>query len=198
MDSSPPLCRKHGKFQQDCDWSEYYPDAFEELPTHCLIMPFGDTVQLTAYVNADHASNTVTCRSITGIILLINNMHIAWISKRQRTVETSTFGSEMIAARLVVDLLVEMRYKLRCLGLNVERRSALLGDNLSVVVNTTLPSSKIKKKHLSCSSIARIREAVATDFVRFGQIRSELNVSDIAKKKTWSICIPLHCTSISL
>ena len=141
VDSSPPSCRKHGKFHQDCDWSEYYPDAFEELPTHCP-MPFGDTVQLTAYVDADHARNTVTRRSVTGIILLINNMPIAWISKRQRTVETSTFGSEMIAARIAVDLLVEMRYKLRCLGLNVERRSVLLGDNLSVVVNTTLPSSK--------------------------------------------------------
>jgi len=87
----------------------------------------------------------------------------------------------MIAARIAVDLLVEMRYKLRCLGINVERRSVLLGDNLSVVVNTTLPSSKIKKKHLSCS-IARIREAVAAGFVRFGHIRSELNVSDIATK----------------
>ena len=180
MDSSPPSCRKHGKFHQDCDWSEYYPDAFEELPTHCP-MPFGDPVQLTAYVDADHARNTVTRRSVTGIILLINNTPIVWISKRQRTVETSTFGSEMIAARIAVDLLVEMRYKLRCLGINVERRSVLLGDNLSVVVNTTLPSSKIKKKHLSCS-IARIREAVAAGFVRFGHIRSELNVSDIATK----------------
>ena len=48
----------------------------------------------------------------------------------------------MIAARVAVDLIVEMRYKLRCLGLPVEQCSELIGDNLSVVVNTTLPSSK--------------------------------------------------------
>ena len=60
-----------------------------------------------------------------------------------------------------MDLIVEFRYKLQCLGLAVERYSELYGDNLSVVVNTTLPSSKIKKKYLSCS-IMRVREAVAT------------------------------------
>ena len=87
----------------------------------------------------------------------------------------------MIAARVAVDLIVEMRYKLRCLGLPVERCSELIGDNMSVAVNTTLPSSKIKKKHLACS-IMRVREAIAAGFVRFGHIRSELNIADIATK----------------
>ena len=103
------------------------------------------------------------------------------LRERQRTVETSTFGSEMIAARIAIDLIVEFRYKLRCLGLPVERKSKLLGNNLSVVINTTLPSSQIKKKHLSCS-IMRVPEAVAAGFVRFGHIRSELNIADIATK----------------
>ena len=87
----------------------------------------------------------------------------------------------MIAAHVAVDLIVEMRYKLRCLGLPVERCSESIGDNLSVVVNTTLPSSKIKKKHLACS-IMRVREAIAAGFVRFGHIRSELNIASIATK----------------
>ena len=87
----------------------------------------------------------------------------------------------MIAARVAIDLIIEIRYKLRCLGIPVEKCSELLGDNLSVVINTTLPSSKIKKKHLSCQ-IMRVREAVAAGFVRFGHIRSELNVADILTK----------------
>jgi hypothetical protein len=74
-----------------------------------------------------------------------------------------------------------MRYKLRCLVINVEKRSELLGDNLSVVVNTTLPSSKIKKKHLSCQ-IMRVREAIAAGFVRFGHVLSEQNIADIMTK----------------
>ena len=138
IDNSFPSCRNQATFHRHCDWSEYFPDALEDVPPKAP-PPFGTTVHLTAYVDADHARDNVTRRSVTGIILLLNNTPIAWISKRQRTVETSTFGSEMIAARVAVDLIVEMRYKLRCLGLPVERCSELIGDNLSVVVNTTLP-----------------------------------------------------------
>ena len=72
-----------------------------------------------------------------------------------------------------------MQYKLHCLGFPVECHSDLIGDNLFVVVNTTLPSSKIKKKHPSCS-IMCVREAVAAVFVWFGHIQSELNIADIA------------------
>jgi hypothetical protein len=180
IDSSDPPGRKIATFHRDCDWSEFFPDAIEDIPNKSPD-PFGDPVKLTVYVDADHARNNVTRRSVTGILLLINNTPLVWISKRQRTVETSTFGSEMIAARMAIDLIIEMRYKLRCLGIKVEKRSELLGDNLSVVVNTTLPSSKIKKKHLSCQ-IMRVREAIAAGFVRFGHVRSEQNIADIMTK----------------
>jgi hypothetical protein len=180
IDSSDPPGRNIATFHRDCDWSEFFPDAIEDLPTKSPD-PYGAPVKLTVYVDADHARNNVTRRSVTGILLLINNTPLVWISKRQRTVETSTFGSEMIAARMAIDLIIEMRYKLRCLGIRVEKRSELLGDNLSVVVNTTLPSSKIKKKHLSCQ-IMRVREAIAAGFVRFGHVRSEQNIADIMTK----------------
>lgn len=47
----------------------------------------------------------------------------------------------MITARTAIDLVVEIRYKLCCLGLWVESTSELIGDNLSDVVNAMLPSS---------------------------------------------------------
>jgi len=180
IDTSFPSCRNQAKFHRDCDWTKYFPDALEDIPAKSP-PPFGEIVHLTAYVDADHACDHVTHHSVTGIVLPLNNTLVAWISKRQCTVETSTFGSKMVAARIAVDLIVEMCYKLRCLGLPVEHRSDLIGDNLSVVVNTTLPSSKIKKKYLACS-IMRVREAVAAGFVWFGHICSELNIADIATK----------------
>ena len=185
VDPSKPQFQTQALFHQDCDWSEFFPDAEEDLPSNCP-PPFGDLLHITAYVDADHAHNNVTRQYVTDIILLINNTHIAWISKGQQTVETSTFGSEMIAAQIVIDLIVEFQYKLCCLGLPVERKSELLGDNLSVVINTSLPSSQIKKKYLSCS-IIRVCKIVALGFVRFGHIRSALNVADIATKPLGSL-----------
>jgi len=172
--------REIAKFTEGLSWIEFYPDAGEDLPED-KPTPIGPEGRLTCYVDADHARDKVTCRSVTGIILLLNNTPIYWLSKRQKTVETSTYGSELVAARIAVDLLIEMRYKLRMLGVPVEESSVLVGDNMSVVVNTTLPSSSLKKKHQACN-YHRVREAVAGRFIKFGFIDSVMNVADVCTK----------------
>jgi hypothetical protein len=62
------------------NWKEFYPDAFEELPHH-MPTPFGKKARITVYVYADHAHDTVTRRSVTAIILFINNTPMRWYSK---------------------------------------------------------------------------------------------------------------------
>jgi hypothetical protein len=71
---------------------ELYPDANEEIPKD-LPPEKGPRVRMTVYVDADHAHNLVTRRSITGILVMLNNTPIRWISKRQKTDETSIYGS---------------------------------------------------------------------------------------------------------
>ena len=80
----------------------------------------------------------VTRRSVTGILILLNNTPIRWICKRQKTVESSTYGSELVAARIAVEMILEMRYVLRTIGVNVEKTSYMFGDNMSVLLNTTI------------------------------------------------------------
>jgi hypothetical protein len=48
---------------------------------------------MTVYVDADHACDIVIRRSITEILVMLNNTPIRWISKRQKTVETSAYGT---------------------------------------------------------------------------------------------------------
>jgi hypothetical protein len=57
----------------------------------------------------------------------------------------------------------------------------MLGDNVSVVLITTVPSSVLKKKHKS-TAYHRVREAIASRIIRFSYIKSEENVSDVLKK----------------
>lgn len=162
------------------NWSEMYPDACEDIPKDMPIQR-GKPVSITTYVDADHARDKVTCRSVTGVLLLVNNTPLQWVSKRQPTVETSTYGSELVAARIAVDMIVEVRYKLRMLGINIEESSMLLGDNMSVVLNTTIPSSPIKKKHLACA-YNHICEAIAAGIIDFAHIDSKVNMADIFTK----------------
>lgn len=162
------------------NWDEMYPDAVEDIPTD-MPVPRGSAVDITAFVDADHARDKVTRRSVTGVLLLINNTPLQWLSKKQPTVETSTYGSEMIATRISIDMIIEVRYKLRMLGVPIRGASLLLGDNMSVVLNTTIPSSPIKKKHLSCA-YHRIREAIAAGIIDYAHISSKENIADIFTK----------------
>jgi hypothetical protein len=64
---------------------EFYPVAGEEIPKH-LPPEKGPRVRMTIYVDADHGNDLVTRIPITGILVILNNTPIRWISKRQKTV----------------------------------------------------------------------------------------------------------------
>jgi hypothetical protein len=128
------------------NWVEFYPDAGEEIPKD-LPPEKGPSVRMTVYVDADHAHDLVTRRSIIGILVMMNNTPIRCISKRQKTVETSTYGSEFVASRVATELIVEVRYMLRSLGVALDGPALMLGDYMSVVLNTRVPSIVLNKKH---------------------------------------------------
>jgi hypothetical protein len=70
---------------------------------------------MTVYVDADYAHDLVTRRSITGILGILNNTPTRWIYKHQKTVETSSYGSELVTSRIDTELILEIRYILRSL-----------------------------------------------------------------------------------
>jgi hypothetical protein len=79
-------------------FDDSHPDAAEAIPENAP-EPLGKAVSMTCYVDADHAGCVATRRSTTGVLIYVNNALILWHSKRQNTVEASTFGSEFIAAK---------------------------------------------------------------------------------------------------
>jgi len=164
------------------NWEEQYPGACEELPND-MPKPKGKGVQVTIFVDADHAHDQMTRRSVTGAILYVNNTPIKWYSKRQNTVEMSTYGAELVALRIGIDIVVEFRYKLRMMGIPLRGPSQVLCDNKGVVLNTTLPSSTLKKKH-NAISYHRVREAVAAGIARVYHIDGKDNMADILTKAT--------------
>ena len=163
-----------------CDWSEFYPDAKEIMPPD---MPeaYGKLVCMTCYVDADHAGCNETRRSHTGIIIFVNRAPILRFSKRQTTVETSTFGSEIVALRIAIEMIEGLRYKLRMMGVQIDGPCNLFCDNESVVKNTTRPESPIKKKHNSVA-YHKARESIASKICRIAKEDRASNVADIFTK----------------
>lgn len=120
-------------------------------------------------------------RSQTGILIYVNRAPIIWHSKRQNTVETSTFGSEIVAVKNAIELIEALRYKLRMFGIEIEGPTDLFCDNEAVVKNCSNPESSLKKKHHSIA-YHRNREAVAAGTVRITKEDSETNLADIFTK----------------
>ena len=181
IDPNYPNHENHITEQYD-NWKEFYPEAEEDVPTGKDKPDYlGPPVRITAYKDSDHAHDLVTRRSVTGILLLVNNTPVKWISKRQKTIETSTYGAELVAAKLAVETILEYRTMLRLMGANVEKTSLLLGDNRSVVINTTIPSSVLKKKHCALS-YHKVRETISCGILRFAHIESTQNYSDLLTK----------------
>ena len=139
---------------------EIYTEAEDPCPPN-MPTPRGEAVTINAFVDADHAGNLVTCRSHTGILLYCNLAPIQWFSKRQNTVESSTFGSEsIIAMKIATELIEALTYKLRMFGVPLSGPARIFCNNESVVKSSSFPESTLKKKHCSIA-YHKVREAVA-------------------------------------
>ena len=60
--------------------------------------------------------------------------------------ETLPFGSEFVAMKQATEYVRGLHYRLRMMGIPVNEPTFVYGDNQSVLVNTTVPLSQLKKK----------------------------------------------------
>mmetsp|Transcript_15229 Transcript_15229/g.22948 ORF Transcript_15229/g.22948 Transcript_15229/m.22948 type:complete len:216 (+) Transcript_15229:564-1211(+) len=167
-------------FNLNADWMEFYGEMKEEDP-HGMPTPLGEAVKITTYVDANHANNVVTRRSQTGILIFVNSALIVQHSKKQNTVESATFGAEMVAMRAARDLTVALRIKLKMFGVPIDGPADFFCDNDSVVKNTSIPSSVLAKKHNSVN-FHIIRESAAAGILRVTKIPTKDNKADALTK----------------
>jgi hypothetical protein len=162
------------------DWSAFYPEAAESIPLNAP-EPRGASVIILCFVDADHAGNRVARRSHTGVIIFCNHAPIQWFSKRQNTVETSTFGSEFIAACIAGELIEALWYKIRMFGVPIDGPANEYCDNNGVVVNSARPESTLKKKH-NAIAYPRVREAAAAGTICIAKEDTKTNIADLLTK----------------
>jgi hypothetical protein len=133
------------------------------------------------FCDAAHGTCHITRRSTTGIIFFINGAPVSCYSKRQNTIESSTFGSEFVALKIAIEMNEALRYKLRMMGIPIEGETNCFCDNKSVVTNSTVPQSTLTKKHNSIT-YHKVREAVVSGAVRIAHEKGKSNLSDVLTK----------------
>jgi len=71
---------------------------------------------------------------------------------------------------------------LRYLGVPIKGKSYMFGDNQSVVTSSTIPHSKLNKRHIALS-YHRVREAIAAKVLDFLHIDGKTNPADVLSKQ---------------
>ena len=149
FDPSDPTINEQDFERRDWASSEFgHVEGKEELPPN-MLEPRGMGFMIVAKVDTDHASDTVTRRSRTGILVYLNCSLIHWWSKKQASIESSSFGAEFIAMKQCCEYLRGLRYKLHMIGIPCDEPSHIYGDNQSVLPNTTMLDSTLMKKSQS-------------------------------------------------
>ena len=116
------------------------------MPSNMLEL-LGKSVHVCVWVDANYAGNQANRRSHSEILVYVNNALIINYSKRQNTVESSSFSSKLVALRIATDMIEAIRYKLRCFGILIMGPATVLYDNKSVVTNASVPASVLNKRH---------------------------------------------------
>lgn len=160
--------------------ADYYKDAHDEIPPN-MPEPRGKSVQINVFVDASHAGDKITRRSQTGILIYCNMAPIIWYSKKQNTIETSTFSSELVALRIASEMITSLRYKLRMFGVALDGPANVFCDNESVYKSVNNADSRLKKKHNSIC-YHKVRECVASGILIVMKEDTNTNLADILTK----------------
>ena len=130
-------------------WCDFYGDVKEAIPPNAPV-PRGKEVDLRIFVDSDHAEDKLTRRYISGYIIFLNNDTIAWLSKKQETINTSVFGADFFVIKIGMETLRGLQYKLRMMGVKISGLLLIYGEYMSVIHNTQQPYYILEKNPNQC------------------------------------------------
>ena len=132
-------------------WKDFYGYLNEDIPPNTP-EERGEEIDLYGYIDSEHAGEKKTRRSCSIFFILLNSALIQWFSKNQATIETSVFGAEFVAMKIVMATLQGIRYKTSMTGAPISGPSYIYGDNMSVIHNTSeepVGNTRTGKQHKS-------------------------------------------------
>ena len=116
----------------------------------------------------------MTRRLVSGIIAFVGSTPISWTSKRQGTIESSSYSAKFCAGQVACEEAIAIRYMLCSLGVPVPGPTRLCGDNLGMIMSLTNPESKLKKNHVAIS-FHKLRECATTKIVNLIKVCTTVN-----------------------
>ena len=123
-------------------------------------------------------------KAVTGVCTFYNKTPVDWYCKQQATSETATYGAEFLSVRKCFENIIDHRAYLCYLGKPVGEMDYVWGDNESMINSSTIPESKLNKRH-NILSFHYVRSMISRGCINLQHLASEWNFADILTKN-WS------------
>jgi hypothetical protein len=101
--------------------------------------------------------------------------------KRKKTVETATYGSEFVAAHIVTEQIMDLRFTLRMMGVPLDGKAYMFGDNQSMITSGTISLSSLNKQY-NALAYHGVCEAIASDVIWFFHVTGKINPANVLNK----------------
>ena len=107
----------------------------------------GNPVYVQCFIDSYHSGKVITRSSHSGILLLVKNALTKSFRKRQNTVKSITFGSDLVALRIARGMIVEIRINMEIFGVPLDGPENVFCYNNGEAKNTSIPEYIFSDKH---------------------------------------------------
>lgn len=140
---------------------------------------------LECYSDADHAGDSTTGRSTSGVLCLYSGAPISWISQRQVSVAISTTEAEIVAASEAAREIIWLKRLLAELD-QMTTMPNLQVDNEAAIRLAQNPELHRRTKHIRTRHFF-VRELVNSDEISISKVDTKMQLADILTKPLFSI-----------
>ncbi len=132
---------------------------------------------LHGYCDADFAGDTISRKSCSGYVIKLGRVIVAWASRTQKTISTSTTDAEWTALYEGVRHGEHIRGFLNELGLGIKSVEWKCDNEATVVVAATTPGHTGRKRHLDVK-LKKTREMAMHNLIKARYIPSSEQEAD--------------------
>lgn len=137
--------------------------------------------QLVAYSDADFASCSDTRKSVSGIVIMLNEGPVIWFSRKQNIVADSTTHAEYVAAYDATREVIWARQLMDNIGFEQKEPTVLHCDNAAAEKLITNPVFHRRTKHID-TKFHFTREQVKDGKIVIKHVSTDDQVADILTK----------------
>jgi hypothetical protein len=174
---------------------KYVVDTKEKCFTFLPRFENGGDYNVIAFCDSDYSGDTETRHSVTGFVIYVNQVAVAWKSKAQRNVTLSSTEAEYVAISETCKEIKFVTQVMDFMGMSYRKPINVHVDNVGAIFMANNKVTSQRTKHVDVR-YHFVRELVESGFIQVTFIRSAENDADIFTKNLDQVSFWKHANKL--